>query len=97
MHSLNHAYNAAVQRPRDAASSAQEAHNEMARFLRARVAVTRSAATACYAAARKTLTLRVERSSSVTPRLFTANRLSNFVWLPRDLQRRSIRLLHGTP
>src|SRR5690606_2670972 len=41
------AYNAAVQPPRDALSSAQQAHNEMARLLRARDGVSRSAATAC--------------------------------------------------
>jgi hypothetical protein len=88
--------NAAVEPPRAALSSAQQAHNAMARLLRARDAVSRSAATACYAAARKTLTLRVDTSSSVTPWLLTANRLANFIWLPRNLKRRSIRLLHGT-
>ena len=44
---LNHAPNAAVERRRAALSSAQQAHNEMARLLRARDAVSRSAATAC--------------------------------------------------
>jgi hypothetical protein len=39
--------NAAVQRPRAELSSAQQAHNEMARLLRASDAVSRSAATAC--------------------------------------------------
>jgi hypothetical protein len=40
--------NAAVQRPHAAVSSAQQAHNEMARLLRARADLSRSAATACY-------------------------------------------------
>ena len=40
-------HNAAVQRPRDHVSSAQQAHNAMARLLRARVDVSRSARTAC--------------------------------------------------
>jgi hypothetical protein len=39
--------NAAVQRPRAAPTSAARAHNEMTRLRRARVAVSRSAATAC--------------------------------------------------
>jgi hypothetical protein len=39
--------NAAVERPRDHVSSAQQAHNEMARLLRARDDVSRSAPTAC--------------------------------------------------
>jgi hypothetical protein len=47
---VKHAHNAAVQRPRAAVSSAQQAHNEMARLLRASDRVSRSAATACYAA-----------------------------------------------
>ena len=40
-------HNAAVQPPHAALSSAQQAHNAMARLLRARVGVSRSAATAC--------------------------------------------------
>jgi hypothetical protein len=44
--------NAAVQRPRDHVSSAPHVHNEMAHLRRARDAVSRSAATACYAASR---------------------------------------------
>jgi hypothetical protein len=40
-------HNAAVQRRRAALSSAQQAHNEMARLLRARDAASPSAATAC--------------------------------------------------
>jgi hypothetical protein len=39
--------NAAVEPPRAALSSAQQAHNEMARLLRARVDVSRLARTAC--------------------------------------------------
>jgi hypothetical protein len=39
--------NAAVEPPRDALSGAQQAHNEMARLLRARDDVSRSARTAC--------------------------------------------------
>src|SRR5688572_666563 len=46
---LSRPHNAAVQRPRADVSSAQQAHNEMARLLRARDAVSRSAATACSA------------------------------------------------
>ena len=41
--------NAAVERRRAAPSSAQQAHNEMARLLRARDGVSPSAPTACYA------------------------------------------------
>src|SRR5262245_23182176 len=41
--------NAAVQRPHAALSSAQQAHNEVARLLRASDWVSRSAATACSA------------------------------------------------
>jgi hypothetical protein len=44
---------AAVEPPRAALSSAQQAHNAMARLLRARVGVSRSAATACYTLARR--------------------------------------------
>jgi hypothetical protein len=40
--------NAAVEPPRDHVSSAQQAHNEMARLLRACVDLSRSARTACY-------------------------------------------------
>src|SRR5687768_9507867 len=43
--------NAAVQRPRAAASSAARVHNEMTHMRRARDGVSRSAATACYALA----------------------------------------------
>src|SRR5262245_48279497 len=42
--------NAAVQRPRDALSSATHVHNEMAHVRRAHADLSRSAATACYAA-----------------------------------------------
>jgi hypothetical protein len=42
--------NAAVQRPRAALSSATHVHNEMAHVRRARADLSRSAATACYAA-----------------------------------------------
>src|SRR5690606_17691627 len=41
------AHNAAVQRPRDHESRAQQAHNEVARLLRARDSVSRYAATVC--------------------------------------------------
>ena len=47
-HMLSVAYNAAVERPRAAASSAPQAHNELARLRRARDSVSRSAPTACY-------------------------------------------------
>jgi hypothetical protein len=47
------AHNAAVERRRAALSSAQQAHNEMARLLRARDDGSPSAPTACYAAPRK--------------------------------------------
>ena len=47
---LTIAHNAAVQRPRDHVSSAARVHNEVAQMRRARDAVSRSAATACYAA-----------------------------------------------
>src|SRR5690348_13592742 len=47
--SLHMSPNAAVQRPRDAVGSAARAHNEMERSRRRRDAVSRSAATACYA------------------------------------------------
>src|SRR5262245_54162530 len=49
-HSGIHAYNAAVQRPRDQLSGATHVQNEMAHVRRARADVSRSAATACYAA-----------------------------------------------
>jgi hypothetical protein len=42
--------NAAVQRPRAALSSAARVHNEVTHMRRARDAVSRSAATACYTA-----------------------------------------------
>jgi hypothetical protein len=42
-------FNAPIQRPRDALSSAQQAHNEIARLLRASDWASRSAATACSA------------------------------------------------
>ena len=46
----NRPHNAAVQRPRDQVSSAPLVHNEMTHLRRARADVSRSAATACYAA-----------------------------------------------
>src|SRR5687768_3977383 len=47
---LQATHNAAVQPPHAGLSSALQAHNAMARLLRARADVSRSAATACYAA-----------------------------------------------
>ena len=52
--------NAAVQRPRAAVDSAARVHNEMARLRRARDDVSRSAATACYAAGTTLTFLREE-------------------------------------
>src|SRR5690606_1468736 len=46
--SLHQTSNAAVQPPHAALSSAQQAHNEMARLLRVCDGASRSAATACY-------------------------------------------------
>ena len=62
--------NAAVQRPREKVSSAPHVHSEMARLLRARDDVSRSAPTACYAAAAGSL-LRFATESFQLPREHT--------------------------
>ena len=53
--------NAAVQRPHNAVSSAARVHNEVTHMRCARAAVSRSAATACYALGTTRLVILVSR------------------------------------
>ena len=71
--------NAAVQRPRDQLSSAGRVHNEMTHTRRARADVSRSAATACYAAR---AVRHIRRSTAGVPaRPESAERLLRRVYL----------------